>query len=250
METRKVIEYVQALLKEGYSMEEIEKRLLDAGWTMEEIEECIDVMYESRPGPAGAQKLPGTGPAGRPRIKSNFPTLIKPRLREEVYKPLPPPEPPPEGGAGHPKKGGGHLMENKALVAGVVIAAVAGIAIVAWVVLFLEDSGNGAARVTGLEDFQVPEDRVLYAGASGNLRLTLKSVNRSVIVERIEVGVNGVTGSTSPEILISAGSQSSFIISGLPVLYEGQAFTARVDVTYRDSGMQATSTGTISGRVS
>ena len=251
MANQKVLEYVKSLLSQGYHIEDIEKRLTDAGWTREQIEECIDVIYESRPEHGGAPGLPETAPSTKPRIKSNFPTIIKPRLREDVYKPQTPPGPPAQIPA-KPQREGVHFMENKLLVAGIVIVAVAVIALVAGILLFFGPVGVGEIIVTGLDVFEVPEDGALYAGATGNFRLTLKSINKTLVVEKIDVKVNGVAGTTSPDIMMNPGSKNNFLISDLPVLYTGQVYTAAVDVNYKDveSGMEFVSSGTVTGRVS
>ena len=144
-------------------------------------------------------------------------------------------------------------MENKLLVAGIVIVAVAVIVLLAGVIFFfpLPPEGN-SITVTGLPDFTVPESGALYAGATGNFRMTLKSDNKTLIVESIYVKVNGVTGIASPGIMMNPGGQNNFLVSDLPTLYPGQAYTAAVEVNYRDTetGLEAVSSGSITGRVS
>jgi hypothetical protein len=251
MANQKVLEYIERLLSQGYHIEDIEKRLLDAGWPRERIEECIDIIYDTHPEPP---EIPVHSGTGKPRIKSNFPTLIKPKLMEDVYRPPPPPKPPAEKGK-KPKEGskaGAGAGVNKFLVLGIVIVALAALVFVAGsFVLFFWNADEGTISVIGLTGFDVPADGALYAGATGNLRLTLKNADGAVIVENVSVEVDGVEGLTSPGILMGSGEQNNFLISGLPVLQAGQSYTASIDVSYRNSetGMEMVSAGTITGRV-
>ncbi len=241
MADQKVLEYMKSMLDKGYGIEDIKKKLLEVGWPMKDVEECAGIIRRIRP-----------EPTGRVRIKSNFPTIIKPRLIEDVYKSGAAP------GAVRKEKrvekagtGSKRFTENRFLVAGVLVVVVGVIALLGGVFLFMQQGSNAEnTTVIGLSGFTVPDDGVLYAGATGTLKITLKNTGNTIVMQKIEVNVRESAGSTSPGILMKPGSQNSFIIYGLPVLRSGESYNAQVNVAYRDieTGAEFKSSGTIAGR--